>query len=703
DPTFPELLERVRQVSLAGFAHQDLPFEKLVLEVNPERSLAHDPIFQVLFVLQNAPSSQVELAGVTVTPAAAPLNGAKFDITLSMTAVPEGLGGLIEYRTDLFDRTTITRLATHLSNLLYAVAERPERRLSELPLLGAGERQAVLVEWNDTGAELGPTLDERLARRFDAQAVALLGEGVERAVSRSVSYGELERAVRHLTADLVRLGVGPGARVGLAATRTPETMVGLLAVLRAGAAYVPLDLSYPAERLAVMLEDSGAAVLLAPAAATLPPFAGRRVPLDGVLAPAGPAPELPPAAARPLDLAYVIYTSGSTGRPKGVAMTRGALANLLAWQEREVLPGAARALQFSALSFDVSFQEIVSTLTTGGTLVLVSEETRRDPEALLAFLSTRHVERLYLPAVALRQLAAVAQAVPESVTLSLQDVVTAGEQLQVSAALAAFLSVLPEQRLPNQYGPSETHVVTAWTLSGDPEAWPALPPIGRPVANTHVYLLDEQLTPVPLGAPGEMFFGGAAVSRGYLDQPERTAERYVPDAWGGEPGARLYRTGDLARYLTSGALEFLGRRDHQVKVRGVRVEPGEIEAALDLHPAVHQAVVTVDGRGDALRLIAFFVPEPTAVVEETAASLRDFLAARLPAAFIPSLFVPLAAFPLTPSGKVDRRALDKLPLPGAVERSAGAAPRGTLEELLAGIWAAVLGCGAVSRDDNFFE
>ncbi|HSF43457.1 MAG TPA: amino acid adenylation domain-containing protein, partial [Thermoanaerobaculia bacterium] len=467
--------------------------------------------------------------------------------------------------------------------------------------------------------------------------------------------------------------------------RSPEAVIALLAILKAGAAYVPLDPAYPEERRTFMLEDSGATVLLTETSCS-------SVPLSVF-------PSVPRSVSSPDDLAYLIYTSGSTGRPKGVAMTRRALANLLAWQEREALSGPARTLQFASLSFDVSFQEIASTWLSGGTLVLVSEEVRRDPVALLALLDRERVERLFLPFVALRQLAEAAE--PAGGGESLRDVVTAGEQLQVTRAVASWFEKTGA-RLHNHYGPSESHAVTALSLQGDPGAWPALPAIGRPVANTWIRLLDAGLEPVPVGVPGELCIGGVALARGYLDRPDLTAERFVPDPFG-PAGERLYRTGDLARWKTDGTIEFLGRRDGQVKIRGVRVEPGEVETALDGHPGVRGAVVVPlpePASPGALRLVAFYVPAPGA--EPSPAELRDFLASRLPAAIVPSLFVPREAFPTTPSGKVDRRAL--VVEEGSAAASEGyAPPRTQTEELLAGVWSSLLGAGRVGVHDNFFE
>src|SRR6185295_4512829 len=465
-------------------------------------------------------------------------------------------------------------------------------------------------------------------------------------------------AALHLAARLRALGIGPDARVALCAERSPELVIGALAALLSGGAYVALDPTYPAERLALMLGDSGARVLLTQESLrpVLPPFAGEVVTLTSDRVGSLDAP-FALAPAPPDALAYLIYTSGSTGRPKGVAMGRGPLANLIAWQERTSLAGPARTLQFASLSFDVSFQEIAATLASGGTLVLVSEETRRDPPALLALLDRLEVERIFLPFVALRGLAdAVEQGQGDG--RALVDVVTAGEALSVTRAVERWMARRPGRRLHNQYGPSESHVVTEHELKGDPAAWPVLPPIGRPIANARIYLLDAALEPVAIGVPGELCIAGPVLARGYLDRPELTAERFLPDAFSGEPGARLYRSGDLARFLASGAIEFLGRRDHQVKVRGIRVEPGEIEAAIAEHPAVQQAVVVAESEetGGGLRLAAYFVAAPEiAEVAHLAAELRERLASLLPAALVPSRFVAVESLPLTPSGKVDRK------------------------------------------------
>jgi amino acid adenylation domain-containing protein len=711
DPTWTGLLGRVRETALGAYAHQELPFERLVEEVVTERSLAHTPLFQVAFALhENAGRGEpLRLGELEPEPFGGGGVVAMFDLDLTFTDAGDTLEGSLTYRAALFDPQTAARMAGHLEILLDAMAAEPAGRIREVPLLRGAERVQVLETWNATGSPY--PVEGGLAALFQAQAArtpdasALVFEG------RSLSYAELERQAGRLAGRLRALGAGPEARVGLCAERSPEMVVGVLATLMAGAAYVPLDPAYPAERLEYMLADSGCRVLLTQERllGRLPAHGAEAVLLDGTPGAEHDAAEdadALPHSPSPGNLAYVIYTSGSTGRPKGVAMTQRPLLNLVAWQLREWSGRpAARTLQYASVSFDVSFQEMFATWASGGTLVVVPEKTRSDMASLARLVERERIERVFLPFVALQHLAeaALEQGIAPA---SLREVVTAGEQLRVTAQIRGWLAAMPGCGLVNQYGPSETHVVSSLGLAGGPAEWPALPGIGAPVSNTRLYVLDAGLQPSPPGVPGELYVGGDSLARGYLDRPAHTAEKFVPDPFGAEPGGRLYRTGDRVRWLAGGGVEFLGRVDQQVKVRGFRVEPGEVEAALEAHPAVRRALVHVweDAPGDR-RLVGYVVPEPAADAPGEG-GLRGFLGERLPDHMVPSAFVVLETLPLTPSGKIDRR---RLPAPGAHRGRAYAAPRTETEKLLAEIWLDVLGSGRSTRlervgiHDNFFE
>ena len=703
DPTFAELLARVRETALGAYAHQDVPFEMLVEELRLERDLSRQPLFQVMLVLQHARDAALRLDGLESDLVRTASETSKFDLLLSLEESEQGLSGELEYSTDLFEAETVRRLTGHFETLLEAAAESPGLRVSELPLLGEAERAALLAWSRGSGRTGAPA--ECLHRVFAARAAAMPDAPAVVYGDERVSYGELNGRADRLAHSLRRRGVGPESRVGLCAERSVEMLVGLLGVLKAGAAYVPLDPEYPSERLALMLEDARVTVVLTQRRIEqrLPPRAGTILHLDGV-EPEGASGQFEPESGVTTDnTAYVLYTSGSTGVPKGVALGHGALANLIHWQHGEApLPAGARTLQFASLNFDVSFQEIFSTLCEGGTLVLISEEERRDPVRLLRVIERERVGRLYLPFVALRQLAETAESLGAT-PRDLRQVITAGEQLQVTPAVAQFFSRLEDCTLYNHYGPSETHVVTAYELRGKPSAWPPLPPIGRPIANTRAYVLDRRLRPVPVGVSGELYLGGVALARGYHGRASLTAERFVPDPFSVEGGGRLYRTGDVARYLGDGNIEFLGRADSQVKVRGFRVELGEVEAALGECAGVRQAVVLAKewgGAGDQ-RLVAYVMPDQVQATP-TAGELRNELRRRLPEYMLPSAFVFVEEWPLTPSGKVDRR---RLPAPDPSSGSAETTepPRTPTQELLAGMWEELLGVGRVGVADDFFE
>ncbi len=704
DPSFWELGRRVRAVALEAYAHQDLPFEKLVEELAPDRHLGRNPLFETLLVLQKPPVPPA-LPGVESELLDVETGAAKFDLILMLTEAEGGARGVLEYARDLFDEGTVDRVSGHLRTLLAAAVADPGRRLSELPLLTEAER-AELAAWSR------PLVSEprRLCvhEGVAAQAVRTPGAVAVTDGRESLTYGELMARSRRLARRLREAGVDPDVPVGLFLERSLDMAVAVLGVLEAGGAYLPLDPAYPAERLRLMLEDALAPVLVthAPLAGAVPQGTQRIVRVDELN---GRGEALAPAAGvTPDHLAYVIYTSGSTGRPKGVAMTHGAISAMLLWQLRTSAAGAGRTLQFTSLSFDVSFQEIFSTWWAGGTLVLVSEEVRREPAALARWMAEQRVERLFLPFVALQQVAMAALEGDGALPASLREVMSAGEQLFVTPQVAELFSRLPGAALHNHYGPSEAHAVTWLSLQGEPRRWPERPAIGLPVDHARVFLLDADLQPAPVGVPGEIWVGGAGLARGYQSRPDLTAERFLPDpfdwAAGWRPGDRLYRTGDLARRRADGGLEFLGRRDSQVKIRGHRVELSEVETALARHPAVQQAAVAVLGETSGARRLAAYVVPRGGMKAPAPGELREFLAASLPDAMVPTAWARVDALPLTATGKLDRGALSRIaPEEGSGDGELTPRPRTPAEDLLAGIWGEVLGVARVGLHDDFFH
>jgi len=717
DPTFTALLARSRDAVLGGLAHQDFPFPLLVERLEPVRDPGRSPLFQAAFVLEK-PHRLEELGELVLGRAGArgrlggwelaalPLErrGSQFDLTLSMVRGGGGLAAAFEYATDLFDRATVARLAGHLAVFFAGLAAAPETRLAELPLLAAAERHQLLLAWNDTRAPLPEaTLHGLVAAQAGRtpDAVAIRTEGG------MLSYGELDRRAGRLAHHLRGLGVGPDAPVAVAVERSLALSVALLGALKAGGAYVPLDPGYPRQRLSFMLADSRARVLLTEerlrAALPAPAASGARVLcLDSGWAAVAPPPlSSPTLAAGPDHLAYVIYTSGSTGQPKGAAIPHRGIVNRLLWmQDAYGLGPGDQVLQKTVVSFDVSVWELFWPLLAGATVVMARPGGQQDSAYLAAVIDQAGITTLhFVPSM----LHAFLAAEPALDGRSLRLIVTSGEALayELKERCITRLARLGA-RLENLYGPTEASVdVTAWSCAaGDPRRGV---PIGRPIANTAIRVLDPaRLAPQPAGLPGELAIGGVALARGYLGRPERTAERFVPDPCGPEPGARLYRTGDLVRLRADGTLEYLGRLDHQVKVRGFRVELGEIEAALGEHPEIGAAVVvarTPPPAGGA-RLVAYLVPagERAPAVEP----LRRFLRERLPEHALPAAYVVMPALPLSPNGKVDRRAL---PAPGDERpqlETPWAPPRTPAEEALAAIWSAVLGIARIGIDDNFF-
>jgi amino acid adenylation domain-containing protein/FkbM family methyltransferase len=695
DPGIRVLLARARQSALGAWAHQELPFERLVEELRPERARSHAPLVQVALALQ-PPLPALDLPDLRLLPAPVAA-AAKFDLTLSLSEMADGgLEGVLEYSADLFDPATLARFRAHFEAALAGMAADPRLRVSGIPLLGSAERHQLLVEWNDTraGYPRDSTVHRELERQVarDPERVAILGAG-ER-----LSYGELDRRAGRLARRLRRLGVGPGTLVALAAERSAGLVAAMLAVLKAGGAYLPLDPGYPRERLAYLLADSGARVLLAGEALL------DRLPAEGLAVILLDRPETwaedeaeeggaaPEAAAD--DLAYVMYTSGSTGRPKGVAVTHRNVLRLVLGTGYARFGPEEVVLQMAPVSFDPSTFEIWGALLHGARLVVPPAASPSLPE-LSAALAAHGVTTLWLTAGLFHQLVDQDPAALAPVTQLL-----AGGDVVSPEHARRFLAALPASRLINAYGPTETTTYACCHPMASPAAVATPVPIGRPIANTQVYLVDPAGRPVPIGIAGELLIGDDGVARGYLGRPELTAGRFVPDPWGEESGARLYRTGDRARLLADGRIEFLGRLDRQVKVRGFRIEPGEIEAALARHPAVEDCAVVPRGSGaEDRRLVAYLVPR-AGFLPPGGGELRAFLRGALPEPLIPSFFIALAALPLTPNGKLDRDALPA-PAPAAGE-PAGGLPETPVEELLAGIWAELLVVEAAGMDDDFF-
>ncbi len=691
-PSFRELIARSREVALGAFAHQDMPFEKLVEALQPERSLARTPLFQVMFVLQNAVAGPLELPGLTLAPLPLEMATSKLDLTLDLVETADEIFGTFEFSADVFDPATVDRMAGHLARLLAGASADPDRQVSRLPLLTESE-QRQLAEWNDTSRDNGPEvwIHELFAAcaAADPEAVALVYEGEE------LSYGALNRRANHLAHRLMTLGVGPDVAVGVCAERSPELVAALLAVLKAGGAYLPLDPEYPRERLALMMEDSQVPVLLAQERLLdrLPPHRGRLVPLDAA---AAEAIDAPPRRVGGANLAYVLYTSGSTGRPKGVMVPHLGIRNRLLWmQEAYELTAADRVVQKTPFSFDVSVWEFFWPLLCGARLVVARPGGHRDSSYLAELIQATGATVVHFVPSMLRAFVDEPRAARCG---SLRLIVCSGEALPSDLRDRA-LALFPNAELHNLYGPTEAAVdVTAWACDRTSDL--SVVPIGRPIANTAVYVLDPDCGPQPVGVPGELCLGGVQLARGYLARPDLTAERFAPDPFdlaGQGPGARLYRTGDLVRWLPDGTLEFLGRLDQQVKVRGFRIEPGEIEAILLQHAAVREVVVVARCAEGDTRLAAYLVAAGALSIVE----LRGFVAARVPDFMVPSWFVQLAALPYTASGKLDRKALPA-PEAAALPRAQYVAPRNGVEEVVAATWAAILALGRVGVSDDFF-
>ena len=708
DPSFSELLVRVREMALLAYAHQDLPFEMLVEALQPERNLSHTPLFQVMFVLQNTPMSEVELAELSFSPLIVERTTAKFDLTLSMANTSTGLVGVWEYNTDLFDQRTIERMSGHFQILLEGIVANPKERISQLPLLTEVEQQQLLVDWNNTQSNypqdkcIHQLFKEQVERTPDAVAVVYENQ--------HLTYRELNCRANQLAYYLQTLGVKPDVLVGICVERSLEMVVGLLGILKAGGAYVPLDPNYPTERLSFMLEDAQVRVLLTQQKLLnkLPQHQAHLVYLDNDAQEFALANEIYEAnEVKPSNLAYVLYTSGSTGRPKAVAIEHHSPVALVSWAQEVFTPlELSGVLASTSICFDLSVFELFVTLSVGGKIILAENALH-----LSTITSASQVTLINTVPSAIAKLIEENNLPKQVCTVNL-----AGEPLQNQLVQRIYQHIQVE-RVFNLYGPSEDTTYSTFSLIGKGRS--DSPTIGRPIANTKIYILDQYLQPVPIGIPGELHIGGAGLARGYLNRPELTQEKFIPNPFsqGREAGKqsfppaphplcpsasfdRLYKTGDLARYLPDGNIEYLKRIDNQIKIRGFRIELGEIEAVLSQHGHVQAscAIAHEDTSGDK-RLVAYVVPHPEVTL--TTSELRQFLKTKLPLYMVPNTIVILEALPLTPNGKVDRHAM---PAPSQNSNSDRfVAPRNNLELQLTQIWSKILKVDKVGVQDNFFD
>ena len=706
NPTFIELLDRVRETTRTACDHQDIPFEKLVDELQPKRDLSYDPLCQVIFSLQEMPVAPLKLAGLQTRVETVHTGTARTDLNVWVAEEPDGLRVCAEYSLDLFEAGTVERLLGHFRTLLEAVTDNPDRSISLLPLLTQQEHMRIVSDWNATGDEypkdryIHQLFEEQVVRTPDATAVVFN--------DRELSYAGLNRLADGLAGRLRARGAGPDTLVAICVERSLEMIVGLLAILKAGAAYVPLDPAFPAERLAFMLEDSEAAVLVTQHhLQDLFPGKTAVICLDNDATEHGFGHQPDASAPRTENLAYVLYTSGSTGRPKGVMVSHKNVVNFFAGMDRALGREPGVWLAVTSISFDISVVELFWTLTRGFKVVILADQagmkfykndggshaSGEEVRSLDEQLARHRVTHLQCTPSFARLLAGMPGTL--EALRPLRRLLLGGEALP--SDLADLLSRSLDGDLMNMYGPTETTVYS--TAHKVVAVRPGTVDIGRPIANTQVYIFDRNRQPVPAGVPGELYLGGDGLARGYWRRPELTAERFVEHPF--SPGARLYRTGDVARYQADGIIEFLGRADHQVKIRGHRIELGELDVVLAQYPGILQSVVVVrtDNSEDP-RLAAYIVPAVSGCPE--AAGLRNFMRGKLPPYMVPDFFVFLERLPLTPNGKIDRNALPPPPR-NMVVQSVGAPLLLGLEKAIAAIWKDILAIEHLNPDDNFFD
>ncbi|MHC5778966.1 non-ribosomal peptide synthetase [Nostoc sp.] len=716
NPTFRELLSRVREVTLGAYSHQDLPFEKLVEELHPERNLSHHPLFQVVFGFQNAPMSALELPGLVPSFMNIDLKKTRFDLELHLWKCSEdfrslwggnweyseGLRGVIVYNTDLFDRATINQMVEHFKTLLSAIVANPEEQITKLPLLSEVELHQVLVEWNNTQADypqdkcIHQLFEEKVQQYPDSIAVNF--------ANKQLTYQELNTCSNKLAYHFQKIGVGSEVLVGICISQSIEMIIGLLGILKAGGAYVPLDPSYPEERLNFMLEDAQVSVLLTQEN-LLKHFEGFSNPIisidkDWKIITQEKEDNLK-SDLNSDNLAYIIYTSGSTGKPKGVAVPHKAVNRLVCNTNYIKLSASDKIAQASNTSFDAATFEIWGALLNGAQLVGISKDVTLSPHELALQLREKGINILFLTTALFKQ---IARDVPQAFA-TLKYLLFGGETVDPRWIKKILQSGAP-QHLIHVYGPTENTTFSSYYCVKELPLATSLP-IGIPITNTQIYILDAHFQLVPIGVTGELYMGGEGLAREYLNCTELTAKNFITHSFSKKPKARLYKTGDLARYLPDGNIEFLGRIDTQVKIRGFRIELSEIEAVLSQHPAVRETLVIAgEDVPDDKYLVAYIVPKqeqiPMEDVQSFAYLLRQFLKEKLPEYMVPRAYMVLESLPLTPNGKVDRHAL---PIPETItfHNQDYVPPRSQVEELLAQIWAKVLGIEQVGAHDNFFE
>ena len=704
--TFHEVLERVKQTVSDAYNHASIPFAHLLQGLSIERTLAHEPLFQITFLFQDAAFIAAEWHDLKVRPIVMEQTSTPFDLNLTINATKSELIGELNYKSDIFERDTIRRFASHFTQLIEQFIANPKQSISKASMLTEAERHKLLVEWNKTQKDHSQAMfaHELVARQAqlvpDATAVILDDE--------KLSYHELNRRANQVAHYLTKQGVGPNVLVGVFMERSIEMMIAILAILKAGSAYVPLDPIYPQKRVEFMVADTAVHIIITQSFLNLKMTSSNNstsiICIDKEWSKICQQSDRDPKTkTNPNNLAYIIFTSGSTGKPKGITMPHRTLKNLIAWQiQKTVLPKGATTSQFASINFDVSSQEIFLTWATGGTLVLIPEEIRQNPISLLSYLDIHQVQRLFLPFAILQQLA-IAAMDKQKTPIYLREIMTAGEQPQLTPELCDFLIKIPDSILHNQYGPSESHIVTQFTVKKAQLENDGRPPMGRPIDNTQMYILDDSLNPLPIGVPGELFIGGDGLSHGYYSRARQTALKYIPNPFGKEQAnTRLYKSGDLARYLPDGNIEFLDRLDFQVKIRGFRIELGEIEVTLMQHPHIQETtVVTFTTQDGQKQLIAYFVPSRNKIPKTD--DLRRFLQQKLPDYMIPAVFVKMDTLPLTPNGKINRKQLPKVKPVRPDLEIPYEKPSTRIEQTVAQIWTTSLNIDPIGVHDNFFD